>query len=785
MNLRAKLSIYFLLSFFLITLLLSISVGFYFYNTVKDEITTYLFTNNEAKAEHINTFLEDQKEMSIILAAASVYRDFLKESPGTDQYSVIEDKIGKRLVRTINEISNLKEVFILDKRGKVVASSIQEEEGEDDSQDLYFTQAQTKTYIKSIFFADSINNELAYSVSSPVIDDDGTLLGVSVLLFSPESFYNIVQSGSKIGESEESFLIDKDKYFLTPSSFLGNTVILKEKVLTDNANNCFLPEEIDYIKNNGYVGFRDFSGQKSVVESKDYRNADVIGTHIYIPETGWCLITDVSKLDLFNASKQLVYILTFDFIASLFLFLFVSSFVIRIVTKPIVVLMAAVKRVGVGDLNVKIDNKSNDEMGILSRNFESMILSVKESRSEVDKKVETQTKEIVEKQKYLESQQKATLNVLQDIEEEKTKTEALLAGIGEGVIATDINTNVIFINKSAEDLIGWKSEEIIGKSVYNFLTIVDEKNKAISAEQRPFHIALETGKKTISSPQKSYYYTKRNGENFPVSISVTPVLLNNKIIGAINVFRDITNEKAIDKAKTEFVSLASHQLRTPLSSINWYTEMLLAGDAGKINKGQKQFLEEVYRSNKRMVDLVNALLNVSRIDLGTFAIVPEPCDFVELSKSVLSELIPGIKTKKMEIEEVYDKNLPKINADPKLARIIFQNLLSNAVKYTPEKGKISVFIKKQDKDILITIKDTGYGIPKKDQPRMFEKLFRADNVRQKDPDGTGLGLYILRSILAQSGGKIWFESEENKGTTFYVTIPLSGMKAKEGTKGLN
>jgi len=305
------------------------------------------------------------------------------------------------------------------------------------------------------------------------------------------------------------------------------------------------------------------------------------------------------------------------------------------------------------------------------------------------------------------------------------------------------------------------------------------------AEQRPFHIALDTGKKVISSPQKDYYYVGRNGEKFPVSISVTPVLMNEKIIGAINVFRDITPEKAIDKAKTEFVSLASHQLRTPLSSINWYTEMLLAGDAGKITKEQRQFLDEVYKSNKRMVDLVNALLNVSRIDLGTFAIVPELCDLTEISKSVLAELIPGIKTKKMEIVENYDKNLPKINADPKLTRIIFQNLLSNAVKYTPEKGKISVNIEKQEQNILIKIQDTGYGIPKKDQLRMFEKLFRADNVRQKDPDGTGLGLYILKSILEQSGGKIWFESEENKGTTFYVTIPLSGMKAKEGSKGLS
>jgi len=330
-------------------------------------------------------------------------------------------------------------------------------------------------------------------------------------------------------------------------------------------------------------------------------------------------------------------------------------------------------------------------------------------------------------------------------------------------------------------------QKILTKKQKGFVKDYVETGNATEAVRRNYDKTTDLSARVIASRtlQKPYYYTKRDGEKFPVSISVTPVIMNGKIVGAINVFRDITHEKEIDKAKTEFVSLASHQLRTPLSAINWYTEMLLAGDAGKISKDQKQYLEEVYKSNKRMVELVNSLLNVSRIDLGTFAIVPEPVNLAEVSKSILTELTPMVKTKKMKIEENYDKSIKKISVDQKLTRIIFQNLISNAVKYTPEGGKVSVSIEKQDKNALIKVQDTGYGIPKKDQARIFEKLFRADNVREKETDGTGLGLYIVKSILEQSGGKISFESEENKGTTFYVTIPLSGMKAKEGTKDLS
>ncbi len=250
------------------------------------------------------------------------------------------------------------------------------------------------------------------------------------------------------------------------------------------------------------------------------------------------------------------------------------------------------------------------------------------------------------------------------------------------------------------------------------------------------------------------------------------------------VIEDITERRKIDQAKTEFISLASHQFRTPLTDINWSAEALLEGEAGKLTKKQKEYITNLHDSGKRLVDLINALLNVSRIELGVLAVEPEPTDLVKIANSVLGELKSGIKSKKLKVKKKYDQGLPIINADPSFIRIIFQNLLSNAVKYTPPSGEINLEIALHKQEALITVKDTGYGIPQEEQSKMFTKFFRAKNIKQKEEEGTGLGLYIIKSILEQTGGKIRFESAEGKGTIFYVSVPLKGMKEKQGTRGL-
>lgn len=377
-----------------------------------------------------------------------------------------------------------------------------------------------------------------------------------------------------------------------------------------------------------------------------------------------------------------------------------------------------------------------------------------------------------------ETLEKKVLERTKDIERAKAKDEAILASIGDGMVVVNKEGKVTYVNQAFEKMVGWKMKEVLGKYIVEVIPREDEKGNVVLFNERILTKVL-SGEKVIADLTKPFYYIRKDKTRFPASSIVTPIILDDKIIGIVETFRDVTKEKSIDRAKTEFISLASHQLRTPLTTISWYTEMILNNDVGKITPNQRQYLEEIYQGTRRMVDLVNTLLDVSRLELGTFIAEPKMTDIISLAQSVLAEQKSMIDEKKLLIIHKFSKKSLKFSIDPKLFRIIFQNLLSNAVKYTPVNGKIEFSISfEQGKKIFIKISDTGYGIPKNQQNKIFTKLFRADNVRDKDTDGTGLGLYIVKSIVENSGGKIWFKSEDSKasdnpGTTFYVDMPIA------------
>ncbi len=367
------------------------------------------------------------------------------------------------------------------------------------------------------------------------------------------------------------------------------------------------------------------------------------------------------------------------------------------------------------------------------------------------------------------------------IKRENARFEAIISSIGKGLIAINNDTVIVLANRMAAEMFGWDQTEMVGQICTEIIDCIDDNGNPVPAGQGPLEQALAQKKRVYST---EYYYSRKDGSTFPASITVTPILLKQKIIGSIMVFRDITEDRLADRAKLEFVSIASHELRTPLSAINWYVEMLQSGDAGKLKPDQRKFVDEIYAGNQRMIALVNDLLNVSRLELGTFAISPIRVDVAEIAHQLVSDLGHQISAKKLIMHEHYAKQLPRLNADPKLLRIVFQNLLSNAIKYTPPGGEIFFSITKDDQEVLVTVKDTGLGIPQYQFPQVFNKLFRADNARDTEVEGTGLGLYIVKSIIEQSGGKIWFESTETLGTTFYFALPFQGMTPKNGHKSL-
>ncbi len=365
--------------------------------------------------------------------------------------------------------------------------------------------------------------------------------------------------------------------------------------------------------------------------------------------------------------------------------------------------------------------------------------------------------------------------------QEKMEDEAMLTSIGDGIIATDETGRITMVNQVTCDTLGWKEKELLGQSIVDTFPMVDDTGKTIPIEERPITKVLTLGKRYITS--RVINYVKRDGSMLPVHMTVTPISLANRVVGIIEVFHDITKEKEIDKAKTEFVSVASHQLRTPLATINWYLEELIRTGENLSDK-QKSYFNEVHLASKRMIALVNDLLNVSRIELGTFPVEPKETNLEELIDQVLKDLSSQIDKKHITVQKTYQPNLPLFSVDPKLFTIIMQNLISNALKYSKLDGTITIKMFSNETEFLVSVTDNGYGIPKEQQTKIFTKLFRADNARQVVPEGTGLGLYIVNEIIKATGGKIWFNSVENKGAIFSVVFPLKGMQQKQGGKAL-
>jgi signal transduction histidine kinase len=233
-----------------------------------------------------------------------------------------------------------------------------------------------------------------------------------------------------------------------------------------------------------------------------------------------------------------------------------------------------------------------------------------------------------------------------------------------------------------------------------------------------------------------------------------------------------SKKELLGSLQSDFITLASHQLRTPLSGMRWLLELLMQAKTGPLNKKQREYINKIYYSNERMIALVNDLLEVTRLDQGDSKIYMQPTDLVQVMRGLIREKGNLVREKELKIAFTTEQEpFPLVKTDTNRIKQALGNVLSNAISYTPSGGMIKVDLKIIDGEIVGSVQDNGVGIPKDQQKNVFSKFFRGTNVLKFETVGTGLGLYITKAFIEGSGGRIWMESEENKGSTFYFTLP--------------
>lgn len=710
--------------------------------------------------------------------------------PGQDRESVdkdIEAEVQQIVTDTQTKL-DAKEVSVFNLKGDIIISTDPSLVGSQHADDEVFVKGKEREDI-SILIKDTDGHVWQYLVGP--LQYQGAVVGVAAIMVDTEELFDLFHDYTGLGNTGDWGLAKKDVN--------GDALIIVPKRIDTDPRS---PLEARLSKDNIYAPvIQGLMGKEQVfTDSIDYRGVPVLAVTRYIPDLEWMIGVTIDKSEAYSVISDLSTQLVFFGGLLLVFIIFLGSFLSQTVTRPIQKLSQTATLLQRGNFNAHVTIHTHDEIGTLGKIFNEMASRLKASYEHLEEKVKEKTKELGEKVDDLEKTKRAMVNVLEDLnvekqkaEQEKVKDEAILASIGDGLVATDPEGYVLVMNTAAETMLGFRLRDFKNKRWNQVVKMEDAHGQPIPQERRPLSMALAQNKRVLTMSGSYDYFLRKDGSKFPVVVTTTPVMLQGQLIGGIEIFKDSTLEQKIDRTKSEFVTLASHQLRTPLTAISWFTEMLLSGDSGVLTEEQRDHLQQIYLSNQRMVSLVSALLNVSRIELDSFPITPKMLDIVSIGHKIFQDEFAKVSQDKViRTKETYDRNVPALLADEDVIRAIFQNLISNAFKYTPTNGDVALSIyidkkkiEKQSKgSIVIEVKDTGYGIAKTDHDKIFTKLFRGDNIKEKDTDGTGLGLFVVKSLVERVGGKIWLESEKNKGSTFFVALPLEGMQEKTGQKKL-
>ncbi len=763
MKLRTKSILFFGTFLFVIALCVSFYAQYVVGNIFKRQAVSNLRIIAEQSESAYLAFLGTMKTRVIDWTSDTGMRNMAKAVMNAPKDSIERNKASKEFGDyVLNKKMPFDETIIitdlLDKDGVVIASSKNERIGKNELEE-------ETEHGKVHNIEDTLNSKFGEAFFGTIVlggdEYENPTFNVTVRFFEPDAlgvrepldlvllvyYSNVMQIaevlGSGIGayaglptfmgrltqaahldeyETSELYLVNNDRYMVTPSRSVRD-VTVKQKVDTLPVRECLE------------------NGNEINEEYDNYLGVRVLGASMCFQDEGVVVLVEIEKEEIFAPITTLIQSTIIGLAIAIILGLAIITFFIRRPLERINNVVLVAKQVSKGDMNAQVATEEKDEIGYLATSFNAMIATIRNSQKEL-----RASKHIVEK--------------------EKAKDEALLASLGEGMIATDKSGNIIAINRMAENMLDITSAEVIGKKAVDVVDALDENGEEIPPEQRSFSLATTEGSATSGTLQ----YRRKNDGYFPVAVTTTPVLLEEKVIGSINIFRDITREKELEKTRMDLLSLASHQLRTPLSGTKWLIETLKKGIHGPLTEGQTEYIDELYKINERMTGLVHDMLGVLRMEGGDTKIKTENVSVKALFADIFETVRGVAESKHINIKDSISEDY-NIVTDPVLLRNILESLVGNAINYSKSGSDVEVLIEQKPSEIVFAVKDYGIGIPKAEQRQIFERFYRASNAKTYDTRGSGLGLYIAAMLAKKIGARLSFESEEGKGSTFYVHLP--------------
>lgn len=420
---------------------------------------------------------------------------------------------------------------------------------------------------------------------------------------------------------------------------------------------------------------------------------------------------------------------------------------ILLLLSPLEKLFHSMQSLSQGIISSQADIRTQDEIGQIASSFNTMAASLKQSFMKIDQERNVALAE-------------------------KHQTEAILSSIVDGIIALDLSKRVAFVNRAAENLTGYSQKEVIGQSIETVIRLFDQKEEVTAKTYCP---ALNFSENNLYRPPHPLTLIGKGGKQALITLTsshIAPPVQGN--LTCVLVLHDVTHEKELEQMKLDFVAMASHELRTPLTSILGYISVFLQENQNKLTRDQKDLLDHVQVSAKHLLSLVENLLNVNKIERGRLQASIGPVNLPNLLTKAVQDLQTQAAQKNITLALSPPREaLPMVLADPILIDEVINNLISNAINYTKEGGSVSVYTKVENGEVVTTVADTGIGIPPQAVPHLFTKFFRASGTLVPGSKGTGLGLYISKSIIDKHQGRIWVESEVGKGSRFSFSLLIA------------